>query len=265
MLIIFFILGLIIGSFLNVVICRLELAESILGRSRCPRCKSLIRWYDNIPLLSFILLRARCRDCQEKISWQYPSVELAAGIIFTAVGYYFFTISNFQAWAETLFYLGIFSLLLVIFVYDLKFMEIPMVALWIGVGWTIAYFIFSDANSFNSAGSVLSLKLISGTMGAAMTFLFFFALSYFSKEKWMGMGDAYLALLAGLVIGWPKILLALMLAFTIGAVCSIILIALKKKTMKSQIPFAPFLIAGVMLTVFLERLLASTAYWYYIF
>ena len=108
MLIIFFILGLIVGSFLNVVICRLELAESILGRSHCPRCKSLIRWYDNIPLLSFILLRARCRDCQEKISWQYPSVELAAGIIFTAVGYYFFTISDLQAWAETLFYLGIF-------------------------------------------------------------------------------------------------------------------------------------------------------------
>ena len=89
--------------------------------------------------------------------------------------------------------------------------------------------------------------------------------NYFSKEKWMGMGDAYLALLAGLAVGWPKILLALTLAFTTGAICGIILIALKKKTMKSQVPFAPFLIIGIALTIFLEKSLASTAYWRYIF
>lgn len=262
---IFFILGLIVGSFLNVVIYRLELTESILGRSRCPHCKSLIVWYDNIPLLSFILLKARCRECQKKISWQYPLVELAAGVIFALVGYYFFTASDFQAWAETFFYLGIFSLLLVIFVYDLKLMEIPMVALWIGVGWTIAYFIFLDGGSFNSAENLLSLKLISGALAGVVAFLFFFILAYFSKEKWMGMGDAYLALLAGLIVGWPDILLALMLAFTIGAAYSIILIALKKKTMKSQVPFAPFLITGVALVILLGEMLALNMYWRYIF
>lgn len=262
---IFFILGLIIGSFLNVVIYRLELAESILGRSHCLHCKSLIRWYDNIPLISFILLKARCRNCQGKISWQYPSVELATGIIFALVGYYFFIAPDFQSWIETLFYLVSFSLLITVFVYDLKLMEIPMLVLWIGVGGTILYFTFSDWNNFNSVAGVSSLKLVSGAIGAVVAFLFFFALSYFSKEKWMGMGDAYLALWAGLIMGWPKILLALMLAFTAGAIGGIILIALKKKTMRSQIPFAPFLAGGVILAVFMEKVLPQVEYWYSVF
>jgi leader peptidase (prepilin peptidase)/N-methyltransferase len=82
MIIIFFILGLIIGSFLNVVVYRLNLAESILGRSQCPHCKAKVRWYDNVPLLSFVLLGAKCRDCGEKISWQYPILEFFTGVVF---------------------------------------------------------------------------------------------------------------------------------------------------------------------------------------
>jgi len=262
---IFFILGLIIGSFLNVVVCRLELAESILGRSRCPHCKAIIRWYDNIPLLSFILLKARCRNCQGKISWQYPLVELATGIIFALAGYYFFIAADIQSWAETLFYLVSFSLLITVFVYDLKLMEIPMIVLWIGVIWAVSYLVFLDWASFNSASGLLSSKVISGIIGGGAAFLFFFALSYLSKEKWMGAGDAYAALWAGLIMGWPKILLALMLAFTAGAICGIILIALKKKTIKSQIPFAPFLAGGVILAVFLEKVLPQVEYWYSVF
>jgi len=262
---IFFIFGLIIGSFLNVVVCRLELAESFLGRSRCPHCKSQIRWYDNIPLLSFILLKAKCRDCQGKISWQYPLVELATGIIFALVGYYFFIASDFQSWIETLFYLVSFSLLTIVFVYDLKNMEIPMMILWIGVIWAVLYLVFLDWAAFDLTNGLASSKIISGIIGGGVAFIFFFALSYLSKEKWMGMGDAYLALWAGLIMGWPKILLALMLAFTIGAACGIILIALKKKTIKSQVPFAPFLAGGVILAVFMEKALPQVEYWYSVF
>ena len=83
---IFFIFGLIIGSFLNVVVYRLKDAETILGRSFCRHCKHTIRWYDNIPLLSFLFLRARCRDCDEKISWQYPLLEAVTGILFAEIG-----------------------------------------------------------------------------------------------------------------------------------------------------------------------------------
>ncbi len=247
------------------VICRLELTESILGRSHCPHCKALIRWYDNIPLLSFILLRAKCRDCQGKISWQYPLVELATGIVFALTGYYFFNASEFQSWAVTLFYLVSFALLTVVFVYDFKLMEIPMIVLWAGVIWAVLYLVFLDWSSFNLADGRMSSEIISGIIGGGAAFVFFFALSYLSKEKWMGYGDAYVALWAGLIMGWPGILLALMLAFTIGAIWGIILIALKKKELKSQIPFAPFLSSGLILAVFLEKIYPQVEYWYGVF
>ena len=93
MLIIFLVLGLIVGSFLNVVVERLNLAESLLGRSHCPHCRKKIRWYDNVPVLSFMILRARCRDCEGKISWQYPAMEIMTGIIFVLAGNYFFFVS----------------------------------------------------------------------------------------------------------------------------------------------------------------------------
>ena len=192
-------------------------------------------------------------------------MELATGIIFALAGYYFFIASDFQSWVETLFYLVSFSLLITVFVYDLKFMEIPMIVLWIGVIWAVLYLVFLDWALFNSASGLLSSNIISGITGGSAAFIFFFALSYLSKEKWMGAGDAYLALWAGLIMGWPNILLALILAFTAGAIIGIILIALKKKTIKSQIPFAPFLAGGVILAVFLEKILPQVEYWYSVF
>lgn len=265
MLIIFFILGLIIGSFLNVVVYRINLLESIAGRSHCPYCKKQVRWYDNIPILSFIILGTKCRDCGEKISWQYPMMELATGIIFALVGSYFFVMTSPISWVETIFYLGVFSLLLVILVYDLRFMEIPMLILWTAVGWTLAYLIFSDWVNFDSYTSFMSLNIPSGIIGAAIGFLLFFALVAISHEKWMGMGDAYLALLMGLILGWPKILLALMIAFTVGAIVGLLLILIKKKTMKSQIPFAPFMVIGIMATIFIFQSFPYIKYllWYY--
>ncbi|GBE17244.1 type 4 prepilin-like proteins leader peptide-processing enzyme [bacterium BMS3Abin15] len=262
---IFFITGLIIGSFLNVVVYRLNLVESVSGRSHCPYCKKKIRWYDNVPILSFIILGTKCRDCGEKISWQYPLLEMTTGVAFAFTGNYFFMLSNPISWIETLFYLVIFSLLLVIFTYDLKFMEIPMIILWIAVGWTIIYFLFADWVSFNPQLGIMSLNIFSGAIGGGVAFLFFFILVSVSREKWMGMGDAYLALLIGLVLGWPKILFALMIAFTVGAIVGIILISVKKKTMKSQIPFAPFMVIGAVVTIFILQSLPYIKYllWYY--
>lgn len=221
-----------------------------MGRSHCPACRKKIRWYDNVPVLSFILLGTKCRDCGEKISWQYPVLELATGIIFALTANFFFISLSPASWMETVFYLGLFSLLLVIFTYDFKFMEIPMLVLWIAVGWTIIYFLLSDFFNFSSVISANSLKIYSGLIGGSAAFVFFFSLSYFSKETWMGMGDAYLAFLVGLVSGWPLILPVLIMSFFIGALFGIILILLKKKTMKSQVPFGPFLIAGLILSIF---------------
>lgn len=261
MIIIFFILGLIVGSFLNVVISRLHTAETILGHSHCPHCQAKIRWYDNIPLFSFAILGMKCRDCQEKISWQYPIVELATGILFALTGYYFLNINDTQSWLETFYYLVVFALLLVVFVYDFKHMEIPMIAVWLGIGVTIAYYLFSDWMNFSGSLGIMSLNIFSGMLAGGAAFLFFFLLSAGSKEKWMGMGDSYAAFLAGLIIKWPGIFAALILAFALGAIYGIILIAAGKKTMKSQVPFAPFIVLGAILTILVPKIFPAIKYY----
>jgi len=260
MVIIFFIFGLIIGSFLNAVVYRLNAVESLLERSHCPHCKKKIRWFDNVPLFSFILLSAKCRDCGEKISWQYPILELATGIVFALIGNYFFYSYDSSSWMLTAYYLVIFSLLLIIFVYDLKYMEIPMVILWIGVIISAVYFLSVDWQNFHIAISILDLKTISGLLGGLVAFLFFFGLASYSKEVWMGYGDAYIGFLAGFIVGWPNIIWALMLSFTIGALISVGLIIFRKKTMKSQVPFAPFLISGVFLVIILPQIFPALKY-----
>lgn len=251
--IIFFILGLIIGSFLNVVVYRLEAVESLMGRSHCPKCRKKIRWFDNIPLLSFIMLSAKCRDCGEKISWQYPLVELLTGVVFALLGNYFFVPTDISSWNLTFFYLIIFSILLVIFVYDFKYMEIPMLVLWIGVFFSFVFFLYLDWQSFEKVTSIWSLRTTSGIFGALIAGGFFYALAAYSKETWMGYGDAYLGILIGLIVGWPKIWGTLVLSFVVGAAVSVILIAFRRKTMKSQVPFAPFLIIGCFLMIVLPE------------
>ncbi|KKQ52203.1 MAG: Type 4 prepilin-like protein leader peptide-processing enzyme [Parcubacteria group bacterium GW2011_GWD2_38_11] len=263
MIIIFLLLGLIIGSFLNAVVYRLNAVESLMERSHCPHCSKKVRWFDNVPLLSFILLSARCRDCGEKISWQYPIVEVVTGIIFALIGNYFFHSFDFASWTLTAYYLVIFSILMVIFVYDFKYMEIPMLVLWLGVGVSLAYFLFADWQNFGNAASILDLQLISGIVGGLVAGGFFYALAAYSKETWMGYGDAYLGLLVGLVVGWPNVIVALMLSFTIGALVSVGLIVVSKKTMKSQVPFAPFLITGTFLVVILPQIFPYLRYLFF--
>ena len=254
MTIIFFLIGLIIGSFINSAVYRLSAVESLWERSHCPKCKRKVRWHDNIPLVSFFVLSMKCRDCGEKISWQYPVVELATGIIFALIGNYFFLAENQLSWIQAAFYMVLFAVLMVIFIYDINYMEIPMIAVWIGVAAAIAYLIASDAQTFSTAAGFFSLKIVSGAIGALVAFVFFFGLAWYSKERWMGYGDAYLGLLAGLAVGWPMIFLTLALSFTVGALVSFVLIAVGNKNLKSQVPFAPFLAIGVFLIVFLPEL-----------
>lgn len=254
MVIIFLLLGLIIGSFLNAVVYRLEAVESLMERSHCPNCKKKVRWFDNVPVISFILLSARCRDCGEKISWQYPIVELATGIVFAMLGNYFFNIFDSSSWMLTAYYLAIFSILMIIFVYDFKYMEIPMLVLWIGVAMSLIFCIFQDYQSLQGLFSIFESRTFSGLIGGIVAGGFFFALAAYSNETWMGYGDAYLGLLAGLIVGWPAIWGALMLSFVIGASVSVALITFRRKTMKSQVPFAPFLITGVFLVTILPQM-----------
>lgn len=248
MLLFFLVLGLAIGSFINVLAYRLRIAESIMGRSFCPHCRNRIAWYDNVPLVSFVLLRFRCRHCRKRISWQYPIVEALTGAAFALVGWRFFRMDDFQTWFLAAYQLVMAGSLIAILVYDVLYMEIPSVVLWPAIVVALAFGFVSDLETGTLADFSGGLML-QGLAAAAVAFAFFFSLSEFSKEKWMGKGDAYLAILIGLVAGWPGIFMALFLAFSIGAICGIILMTIGKKGMKSQIPFAPFLVIGTLAAV----------------
>ncbi len=262
--IIFLILGLIVGSFLNVLVYRLQTTEKLFwDRSHCPHCKHIIRWYDNIPVVSFLLLHGRCRDCQKRISWQYPLVEITTGIVFALIGLVFFKGNTLLSWLSVSYYFFIASSLIVILVYDWLYMEIPSIVLWVAVALAVAYNLYIDwlmiyGNNFGfltpviakvERPALLQMHTYSGVLAAFLAFLFFFFLATKSKEKWMGMGDAYLVILLGLFLGWPQILLALFLAFFLGSVYGIIMLILGQKKMKSQVPFAPFLILGTFVTL----------------
>lgn len=261
--IIFFIAGLIVGSFLNVIIYRLRIMENIMGRSYCPHCKHKIHWFDNIPLLSFILLGAKCRNCKGDISWQYPLVEFLSGLVFLFTAKYFLVIGDAFSYWETFFYLAIFSLLLVLMAYDWKFMEVPMIVFWVSLAVVAVYFIFSDYFSLRSGANAMDLKITSGLIGGFIAWIFFFSLVFFSKEKWMGWGDVYVGALAGAILGWQEIFLGLVISFTIGAVYAIIIVAMGKKNMKSQVPFIPFLALGTIIAVFAGKIFPIAEYLYF--
>ncbi len=263
-----FLFGSAAGSFLNVVICRLETGEGIIkSRSHCPKCGQTLRWYDLIPILSFLLLRGRCRYCGKPISWQYPLVEIITGLMFLLVfwnlkfetwnliGHWSLVIGNF---ALSCYMLYVVCSLLVIFVYDLRHYIIPDKIIYPAVILTLIFHFFEILNfgHWNLFGiwdlgfgiwRPFFFYLLAG-IGAAV---FFLALVFITRGRGMGLGDVKLAFLMGLVLGWPKILLALFSAFFIGAMVGLILVILNKKTLKSQIPFGPFLVAATVFALFL--------------
>lgn len=234
-----FVFGLVTGSFLNCVIYRLKINESFVGgRSFCPACRHRLAWYDLILILSFIFLKGKCRYCGRKISPQYPLVELFTGILFVLILNYVLGIMNYEFLSlefilNSLFLLLISCLLLIIFVYDLKHYIIPDKIIYPAI--IIALIFNFHLNHFFSA---------------AVAAAFFLLIILISKGKGMGLGDVKLVFLMGLILGFPKILIALFLAFLVGAIIGLGLILSSRKTLKSEIPFGPFLITGTFSALF---------------
>ena len=232
-----FIIGLIIGSFLNVCIYRIPRGLSIsTPSSHCPICNYKIKWYENIPVLSYVIfLRGRCSNCKEKISIQYPLIELITGILF----YIFYM--KFGYTLLTLKYLIFISLLIVAIWIDFYHLYIPdriSFSLFL-LGVLGSFFTIGFENSFLGAGS----------------FSLFYVLLYgvgenFGKEL-IGFGDIKLSLGIGAVIGYfglYQVFIFLNIAFITGAIVGIILILLKIKTRKDTIPFAPYIgLAGIII------------------
>ncbi|MCL5410329.1 MAG: prepilin peptidase [Patescibacteria group bacterium] len=242
-LILFFLFGLIAGSFLNVVIFRMDDLKSILSsRSHCPSCKKILKWYDLIPFISFVLLRAKCRYCGKNISWQYPLVELGTAVVY-AVLFFAFGLS-----LATFFYSVIFSLLIVVFVYDLKTQMTPEPFVWAALilstlgGWYFGNFGF--------------LNMIYGGLigGGILAFLVLI-----SKEKWMGSGDIKIGLILGFLTGYPVAVLAVFLSFLMGSIAGLIYMKAAHKTIKDALPFAPFLISATFISILFGNLVIN---WY---
>jgi len=241
-----FILGSAVGSFLNCVIYRLETGQDfVFGRSFCPHCKHFLGWKDLIPILSFLILKGKCRYCQKRISLQYPLVEISTAFLFLLNFYQFRNYITLYSFIDLVFLSIISSFLIVIFVFDLKHYLIPDKVIHSAIGFTLLYQFFKVWNLGH-----WNLFEIWNLVIGILPSLFFLAIILISKETWMGWGDFKLSILMGLFLGWPRILIALFFAFFSGAIFGLILIFLKLKTMKSQIPFAPFLVSGTFFAMF---------------
>jgi|GEM_PF-120626 len=249
-----FVFGLIFGSFANALVWRLKTNQTLSGRSMCPECRAMIHWYDNIPVVSFMWLRARCRSCHQPISWQYPTVELAMAFGFVLMGQSAFFVYGVDAWVAIAFWCALWFVLLVITVFDWLYYEIPMVMIWIGLALAVSYQAWrdwADRQLFGSAGlwTVWDSRLLWGLIAGVGAFLVFTALSKGTREYWMGWGDAWIVLLLGVVAGWPAILWVITLGSGIGSIFGLGMLALHRGTLKTQVPFAPLLIAGFWILI----------------
>lgn len=235
-----FLFGLVFGSFLNSLFYRLERGESFFkGRSFCPKCGQILSWPDLIPILSFLFLRGKCRSCGQKISLQYPLVELATAILFLLV------YIHGPGQIPLLFFHWLFtSFLIIIFLYDLRHYLVPEKIIYPAIFLALSYQLFNLFFFDQALAKFLNLGL------ALLPALFFLFLILLSGGKWLGFGDFQLAIFLGLFLTWPKVFLAFFLSFLFGAIIGVGLIFFKKKSLKSQIPFAPFLVTGTFISLF---------------
>ena len=247
-----FLLGTVVGSFLNVVIYRFNTGKTIVkGRSICMTCNKNLRWYELIPVFSFLIQSGRCRRCASRISHQYPLVEVITGIVFALIAFKFLPILYISYWTYVLlvvFFVFIFSLLIVVSVYDLRHKIIPdkLVYTFISVSF-LSMFI-----NYSGIGSLFVLPLPSAIIAGPLISLPFVLLWYFSRGKLMGLGDGKLIWGIGWMFGLASGLCVVVMSFWIGTVISLFLIFISKKrvNMKTEIPFAPFLIISIFITFF---------------
>lgn len=234
-----FILGTAVGSFLNVVIDRTTRRESILGRSYCDHCRATLSTFDLIPIVSFAVLGAKCRYCKKPISWQYPLVETVTAILFLLT-FLILVSENNLSLATLAYYLFLISVVIVVAVVDIKFSLIPTTFVF------IASFISLFYNFFSFSPSLFAQH----TAAAFLSALFFLIIVVATRGRGMGEGDIILGFLIGMVLGIKATLLSLFLAFLLGALVSLVLILFGYKKFGQTIPFAPFLISGLLISLY---------------
>lgn len=241
------IFGAIVGSFLNVCIIRLPKGESIIiPGSHCPQCNHPIKFYDNIPLISYLLLGGKCRYCKRSISAQYPLIEgttaISSLLLFLKYG---LSLSYF-------FYFSFVAALIIITVIDLYHQIIPDVISIPGIGvGLLGALIIPHITFFNS---LLGILLGGGSLFIVATFY-----QWLFKREGMGGGDVKLLAMIGAFLGWDAVILTILLSSLIGSITGIIIMVLKGKDFKYAIPFGPFLSLGAVIALFYKNEIIS---WY---
>lgn len=270
-----FILGLLFGSFLNVVADRVINGESIVkGRSHCDSCKKTLTARDLIPVLSIIVAKFKCRYCGTKLSLYYPFSELLTGIAFVVIFNYSNVLNqtNIYSILSLVYLLLIACFYIVLFLTDIKYRLIPNSFVIIGVitvalytiGLLVVQYVSIYSNLahdnfgqyllktdyFKDAVLIALRGLGVTTLSSIGIALFFILLIVVTRGRGMGAGDATLGFLIGFVNGFPNNILAIFLGFALGSVISIVLIIARNKTVKDTVPFGPFLIAGSVISYF---------------
>lgn len=230
--------GMVVGSFLNVCICRMPKDESVVfPPSHCPQCQYQIRWYDNIPVISYLLLRGKCRGCATHISFQYPLVELLNGVL---------SLLLFLRFGPTIAFAVLFifcSALVVITFIDLEHQIIPdeISLSGIVIGFVLSFFI---------PGHTWLNSLLGIVLGGGSLLLVAYLYQFLTGKDGMGGGDIKLLAMMGAFLGWKAIPFIIFASSLVGSVIGITIMTMQKKDSKLAIPFGPYLAFGAVLYIF---------------
>lgn len=233
-----FIFGLCIGSFLNVCIYRIPKSESIMHPpSKCPGCGQMIKFYDNIPIISYLILKGKCRNCGSSISSRYPIVELLTGLFALAV------VFKFGLTPSALIYFAFIACLLVITFIDIDYQIIPNIISLPGIGvFFVASFAVSEVTIIDSILGIIA--------GGGILFLVAWIFNIVTGREGMGQGDMKLMAMIGALVGWKGVLVTIFLSSLIGSLVGLMVMIIQKSDMKMAIPFGPFLAIGSICHVF---------------
>lgn len=234
-----FIIGLFLGSYLNSWMWRVHECKWVFGgRSMCVHCSAKLAWYDNIPLVSFIMLGGKCRTCKKNIPKDYFIVELLTAVALTALVWFHGTTYSQSYWPflRDCFFV---VLLIVTFFYDAKHGIILSGIVWAGTLLGLWFNIFKLGMDYKS----LALGAVVGSG--------FFLLQYVvSKGRWIGGGDIRLGVMMGAWLGFPQVVVALFFSYIIGAICAVPLLITRRKGLMSEVPFGTFLSVGTVIALF---------------